>query len=78
MKYVGKPIQRIDAYEKVTGFAEYAGDLELPGMLYAKLLLSPYAHARIRSIDISNALKIQGVVTIATGEDFPFRVGLYV
>ncbi|MEM3620354.1 MAG: xanthine dehydrogenase family protein molybdopterin-binding subunit [Nitrososphaerota archaeon] len=78
MKYVGKPIQRIDAYEKVTGFAEYAGDLELPGMLYAKLLLSPYAHAKIRSIDISNALKIQGVVTIATGEDFPFRVGLYV
>lgn len=78
MKYVGNSIPRIDAFEKVTGSAEYAGDIELPGCLYAKLLLSPHAHAKIKSIDIKEALKIPGVVTIATGEDFPFRVGLYV
>ncbi|MCL7397378.1 MAG: xanthine dehydrogenase family protein molybdopterin-binding subunit [Thaumarchaeota archaeon] len=78
LKYVGKSITRIDAVEKVLGIAEYASDIELPGMLYAKLLLSPYAHAKIISINYEKALRVPGVVSVAVGDDFPFRVGLYV
>ena len=77
-RYVGKPAPRIDAVEKVLGTAEYAGDIELPGMLHAKLLLSPHAHAKILSIDVEEALKVPGVVAVATGEEYSFRVGLYV
>lgn len=77
-KYVGKPLPRVDSYPKVTGVAEYAGDIELPGMLYAKLLLSPYPHAKIVSINVEKAKRCPGVVGVAVGGDFPFRVGLYV
>ena len=58
---VGKPLNRIDGPEKVTGRAKYAGDVRLPGMLYAKILRSPHAHARIKSIDTSEAEKVPGV-----------------
>lgn len=78
LKYVGKSFTRLDALEKVLGIAEYASDIEIPGMLCAKLLLSPHAHARIKSINYERALKVPGVVTVAVGDDFPFRVGLYV
>ncbi|MEM0440392.1 MAG: xanthine dehydrogenase family protein molybdopterin-binding subunit [Candidatus Caldarchaeum sp.] len=77
-RYVGKPIPRVDSFEKILGVAEYTGDIELPGMLHAKLLLSPYAHAKILSINTSKARKSPGVVAVAVGDDFPFRVGLYV
>ncbi|MDW8084161.1 MAG: xanthine dehydrogenase family protein molybdopterin-binding subunit [Candidatus Caldarchaeum sp.] len=77
-KYVGKPLPRVDSYEKILGVAEYAGDIEIPGMLYAKLLLSPYAHAKIKSINTEKARRAPGVVAVAVGDDFPFRVGLYV
>ena len=75
-KYIGKSIRRIDK-DKVLGGAEYAFDVELPGMLWAKLVGSPYPHARIVSIDYSDALKVSGVVEVFTGEDFPFKVGIY-
>jgi xanthine dehydrogenase molybdenum-binding subunit len=58
---VGKKTPRIDAYERVTGQAEYTGDIQLPGMLHARVLRSPHPHARIVSIDTSKAEKLPGV-----------------
>lgn len=68
---VGKPLPRVDGKVKVTGAAAYADDLILPGMLYGKLLRSPYAHARILSIDTSKAERLPGVRAVITGKDFP-------
>ncbi|MBI2348343.1 MAG: xanthine dehydrogenase family protein molybdopterin-binding subunit [Deltaproteobacteria bacterium] len=61
---VGKRITRIDAYERVTGQAQYAGDIQLAGMLYARLLRSPHPHARVVSIDTSRAEKLPGVKAV--------------
>ena len=54
-RHIGKPSDRAEALEKVTGQAVYTADLEFPGMLYAKCLYSPYARAEILSIDVSEA-----------------------
>ena len=62
---------RIDAWEKVTGRATYAGDVYLPGMLNCKILSSPRSHARIVSLDTSKAEALPGVRGIITGRDFP-------
>jgi len=61
---VGKKTPRIDAYERVTGQAQYAGDYQLPNMLYARVLRSPYPHAKIVSIDASKAEKLPGVKAV--------------
>ena len=61
---VGKRIPRIDAYERVTGQAQYTGDIQLPGMLYARVLRSPHPHANIVSIDTSKAEKLPGVKAV--------------
>lgn len=61
---VGKNIPRIDGYERVTGQAQYAGDVQLPNMLYARVLRSPHPHARIASIDTSKAEKLPGVKAV--------------
>jgi xanthine dehydrogenase molybdenum-binding subunit len=58
---VGKRIPRIDAYERVTGQAQYTGDVRLPGMLFARILRSPHPHANILSIDTTRAEKLPGV-----------------
>jgi len=68
---VGKSVRRIDAVEKVTGKAKYAPDIRLENMLHAKLLRSPYAHARVKHIDTSRAEKLPGVKSIATIEEVP-------
>ena len=68
---VGKPLPRVDAVVKVTGDAKYAGDLVEAGMLYGKILRSPYAHAKILNIDTSKAEKLPGVRAIVVGKDFP-------
>lgn len=75
---IGKPEPSFDAYDKVTGTATFVHDLEFPGMLYAKLLLSTEPHAYVRNIDFSKALQVPGVVAVATGKDFPYRIGIYV
>ena len=62
---------RHDGVEKVTGRANYGADFNLPGMLHGKILRSPHAHARIRSIDASAALALDGVFAVVTGGDFP-------
>ena len=61
---VGKRTTRIDAYERVTGQAKYAKDVQLPGMLYSRVLRSPHPHARILSIDTSKAEHFPGVRSI--------------
>ena len=74
---IGKSIPRIDGVEKVTGSATYTPDMKLPGMLYAKMLLSPHPHAKIVRIDTDRARALPGVKAVLTGEDLPYRVGLY-
>ena len=61
LKYIGKSIPRVDGFEKVTGRALYTPDINLPGMLHAKILRSPVPHARIVNIDISKAKVFLGV-----------------
>ncbi|MBA2394611.1 MAG: xanthine dehydrogenase family protein molybdopterin-binding subunit [Ktedonobacteraceae bacterium] len=63
---VGQPTRRQDAPDKLTGRARFVGDLPFPGLLHARLVLSPYGHARIRSIDTSAAKNIPGVVAVYT------------
>ncbi len=65
-----RPI-RHDGADKVTGRAKYGADYSLAGMLHGKILRSPHAHARIKNIDYSAALKLPGVFAIVTGVDFP-------
>ena len=65
-----RPI-RHDGADKVTGKAIYTADVQLPNMAYGKIVRSPHAHARIKSIDVSEALKVPGVFAVATSDDFP-------
>jgi len=67
---IGKRVPKVDAREKVTGGAKYAADFSLPGMLWCKLVRSPFAHARILHIDTSKAERLPGVKAIVTGKDF--------
>jgi xanthine dehydrogenase molybdenum-binding subunit len=66
---VGKRTPRIDAFERVTGQAQYTGDIQLPNMLYGRVLRSPHPHARIMSIDTSKAEKLAGVKAIIHHEN---------
>lgn len=67
---IGRPIDMVDSRRRVTGRVGYALDAELPGMLAAKLLRSTVAHGRIRSIDVSAAEALPGVVAVLTAADF--------
>ena len=71
LKQIGKSEIKVDALKLVQGKAAFTDDFEIRGMLYAKVLRSPYAHARIKAIDVSNALKIPGVVCVLTWKDIP-------
>ena len=64
----GKPMHRTDALEKVTGRAKFAGDIILPGMLYARILRPPAHDAHLKTVDVSAARKIKGVVIIEEKE----------
>jgi len=64
LKVVGKRVNRVDALSKVTGSAKYTTDITLPGMLYGKILRSPYPHANIVSIDLSAAENYPGVFAV--------------
>jgi CO/xanthine dehydrogenase Mo-binding subunit len=72
--YVGKRLPRYDGMQHATGKTRYVGDIKLPGMLYVKAWRSPVASARIRSVDISRALKVKGVVAVIQGKDVPNNV----
>lgn len=69
LKYVGHSVPRVDGVDKVTGKAKFVGDIVVPGMLYGKILRSPYPHARIRAIDATEAEALPGVVAVLTAAD---------
>src|SRR5271170_5313248 len=68
-KLIGHNYQTPDIVAKVTGQSKYAEDYRVEGMLFAKLLLSPMPHARVRNIDAGEALKIPGVHAILTADE---------
>jgi xanthine dehydrogenase molybdenum-binding subunit len=70
-KLIGKNYTTPDMIAKVTGRSKYAEDYRADGMLFAKLLLSPVPHGRVRNIDASEALKMPGVKAILTEDDMP-------
>lgn len=72
---IGKSIERKDAWDKVTGKAEYTEDFPVTGILSARLLTSTCAHASIKRIDISKALAVRGVRSILTGAQCPEMFG---
>lgn len=75
---VGKSVPRIDAFEKATGAAVYVDDIQFgPSLLFGKLVRSPHAHAIIKRVDVSKALKVPGVKAIVTGQETPIPIGLY-
>ena len=69
-KIIGERPVRPDGVDKVTGRAQYGADLSLPNTLIGSVLRSPHAHARIKSIDVTAALSMQGVYAAITSEDF--------
>ncbi len=68
---VGKPEKKVDAVKLVQGKPAFTDDVELRGMLYAKVLWSPVAHARIKNIDVSKARALPGVHAVLTYKDIP-------
>ncbi|MBI4191970.1 MAG: xanthine dehydrogenase family protein molybdopterin-binding subunit [Betaproteobacteria bacterium] len=78
LKVIGTRPVRPDGVPKVTGLARYGADYSLPGMLWGKILRSPHAHARIRSIDTSQAQALPGVKAVMTSADLPEQKFEYV
>ena len=64
---VGKPLPRVDAYERVSGAAVYPSDVRLPNMLHGAILRCPHPHARVRRVDTSAAVKVPGVRVVISG-----------
>ena len=73
---IGKPQRKIEGLDKSSGRAVYTDDIQLPGMLHGKILRSPHAHARIVSIDTSEAEALEGVHGVITGRDMPTTYGI--
>jgi len=71
MDYVGRRVVRVDAIGKVTGQAQYPGDINLPNQSYMKVLFSDRPHAIVKTIDISEAETLPGVLAILTAKDVP-------
>ena len=74
---IGQRVLNVDWQDKTSGQAIYSGDLQLPGMLYARVLRSPHPHAEIRAIDTSGARAVPGVVSIVTAADLPDRTYIH-
>ena len=70
-KQIGSRPIRPDGVDKVTGRARFGADLVLPNMIYGKVLRSPHAHARIKHVDVTAALALDGVFAAISGADFP-------
>jgi len=71
LQVVGKSRKKVDGPALVTGRGQFTADLELRDLLHAKILSSPHAHARIRDIDSSQAMKLPGVHAVLTWKDLP-------
>ncbi|MEM2424933.1 MAG: molybdopterin cofactor-binding domain-containing protein [Candidatus Bathyarchaeia archaeon] len=68
-KFIGNPLPSIEGFMKASGAAKFTSDIKIPGMLYAMYYTSPYAHARAKNIDVSEAWKVPGVVDILVYND---------
>ena len=68
---IGAPVSQIQGPEKVAGRTRFAADVDVPGMLWGKILRSPHPHARIRRMDASAAWSVSGVKAVVTGQDAP-------
>src|SRR6266487_5762678 len=68
---IGAPVSQIQGPDKVAGRTRFAADVEVPGMLWGKMLRSPHPHARIRRMDASAAWRVPGVKAVVTGQDAP-------
>lgn len=75
--FIGADVDRIDGLLKVSGSAKYTNDINFPGLLHARILTSPFSHAKIKSIDTTKAKEIEGVRAIVTGKDYPILFGIY-
>lgn len=73
-KWIGRSIKRVEDDRYLRGRGGFVGDINLPGMLHAAVLRSPYAHARIRHMDVTAAQKMPGVIAVLTGEDLRQRM----
>ncbi len=73
---IGQGHRKVDGLAKATGQAVYADDISLPGMLHAKTLRSPHAHAKILAVRTEKALALEGVHAVITGEDLPTPYGV--
>ncbi len=73
---VGRRLRKIDGLKKATGEAMYADDLVLPRMLHCKILRSPHAHAKIKSIDFTRCRALPGVVEVLEGRELPTQYGV--
>ncbi|MBT6312092.1 MAG: xanthine dehydrogenase family protein molybdopterin-binding subunit, partial [Alphaproteobacteria bacterium] len=70
-KWIGTNTVRPDGVEKVTGMARYGADGDMPGMVWGKVLRSPHAHAKIKSINTAKAEALNGVLAVMTADDLP-------
>src|SRR6266446_5025836 len=68
---IGTPVSQIQGPDKVAGRTRFAADVNVPGMLWGKMLRSPHPHARIRRMDASAAWRVPGVKAVVTGQDAP-------
>jgi len=75
VEWVGQNVIRKDAWDKVTGRAKFAADTMTMDTLFAALVTSPYAHAKILQVDVSQAEAVPGVIKVVTGEDIDILVG---
>jgi CO/xanthine dehydrogenase Mo-binding subunit len=73
---IGKSYRRLDYESKVSGKAQYLADMQVPGMCHGRILRSPVPHARIKKIDVSNALNVSGVVAVISRDDILHDEGI--
>jgi CO/xanthine dehydrogenase Mo-binding subunit len=73
---IGKTFRRLDYESKVSGQAQYAADLRVPGMCHGRILRSPLPHARIKRIDVTRACKVKGVFAVLTRDDILYDDGI--
>lgn len=71
LKYVGRPVPNTGSPSKITGGLRYTGDIMLPGMLHARILRSPFPHARIKSVNVEKAQRLEGVEMVLTHFNTP-------
>ncbi len=77
--FVGRSVPKVDAKQKVTGEALYAGDIRFPGTLFGKILRSPVPHARLVGVDTREAERLPGVLAVVTARDaLPVRIGRFI